>query len=251
MIRTLTEAALETPTSKQCDALLTDYLEFRDLFHEDPLSPSAREVKECLCYLYVHLDVPHGAADKRVTALRHFWLLNGHDWDSKKYPTIRAMMKEYKKLKPSDIRRKNPFIIIYMKKAFKWINLNLYNGLSLASVLCIGYFFGGKVGEYALKLQDQWEEVIRPMNFTFIGPKNELKSLIIDFRQHKTNKCGIYSGKVECVCSGDMEICPVHIFKKFLLKRRKEYGPAIKAPLLLKLNKKQYSQLKETLQKKI
>ena len=78
MIRKLTNAALETPTSKQYNALLADYFEFCDLFHEDPLSPSARKVQEFLCYLHFYLDIPHGAADKRVTALGHFWILNGY-----------------------------------------------------------------------------------------------------------------------------------------------------------------------------
>ena len=238
MIRKLTNAALETPTSKQYNAALSDYFEFCDLFHKDPLSPSPRKVQEFLCYLHFYLDIPHGAADKRVTALGHFWLLNGYNWDRKKYPTIRTMMKGYKKLKPSDIRRKNPFTIVHMQKAFKWIKLNSYNGLLIASVLCIGYFFGGRVGEYAPKSRDQWKEVVRPKDLTFIGPKRKLKALIIDFRQHKTNKHGIYSGKVECVCSCDIGICPVHIIKSFIDKREKEYGSAEQAPLLLTLEEK-------------
>ena len=238
MIKTITQAALETPTEKQYKTALKDYLEFCDLFHKDPLSPTARKVKEYLCYLHFFLDVPHGAAEKRVTALGHFWIINGYDWDRRKYPTIRTMMKGYKKLKPSDIRRKNPFTFIHMKKAFSWINVNSYNGLLLASALCIGYFFGGRVGEYAPKSRDQWKEVIRPKDITFIGHTNNLKSLIIDFKQHKTNKSGIYSGKVECICSCDVGICPVHIIYNFLRKRKKEYGVAYRAPLLLKLNEK-------------
>ena len=96
-----------------------DYFEFCDLFHENPSSASVRKVQEHLCYLHFYLDVPHGAADERMTAMGHFWFLNGNDWDKKKYPTIRTMMKGYKKLKPSGMRCKNPFTIIHMKKAFK------------------------------------------------------------------------------------------------------------------------------------
>ena len=75
----------------------------------------------------------------------------GYDWDRKKCPTIRTMTKGCKKLKPSDVRRKNPFSIVQMEKAFEWIKLNSYNRLLLVSVLCIGYFFGGRVGEHAPK----------------------------------------------------------------------------------------------------
>ena len=93
MIRTSLETALEKPTSKQCKKALTDYFEFCNLFHEDPPSPSASKVQECLCYLHFYLGVPHGAAGKRITAIRHFWILNVYDWDGKKYPTIRTIMK--------------------------------------------------------------------------------------------------------------------------------------------------------------
>ena len=238
MIKTISNAALEKPTEKQYNSLLNDFLEFCDLYHKDPLSPSPRIVKEYLCFLCYNLEIPHGAADKRVTALGHFWIINGFDWDRKKYPTIRTMMKGYKKLKPSDIRRKNPFTLIHMQKAFNWIDLNSYYGLLLASILCIGYFFGGRVGEYAPKSRDQWKEVIRPKDLTFIGHPHNLLSLIIDFREHKTNKSGIYSGKIECICSCDIGICPVHIIDKFIKKREKEYGPAINSPLLLQLNER-------------
>ena len=116
----------------------------------------------------MYLNVPQGAADERLTALGHFWILNGYDWDGKKHPTIRTMMTGYKKLKPSEMRRKNLFTTVHMKKAFRWIKLISYNGLLLAS--CTGYFFGGRVGEYAPKTREQRKEVIRPKDLMFIGP---------------------------------------------------------------------------------
>lgn len=171
----------------------------------------------------------------------HFWISNGYDWDRKKYPTIKAMLKGYKKLKPSDIKKKNPFTIIHMKKAMNHINLNTYNGLLISSALCIGYFFGGRVGEYAPKSREQWNKVIRPTDLTFIGTTDNLKSLIMDFRLHKANKTGIYSGKVECICSCDLGLCPVHIIAKYLKWRHKAFGADIYNPLLLKLNERPIS----------
>ena len=132
MIRTLTEAALETPTFKQYNQLVSDYFEFCDLSHKYPLNSSTRNVQEYLWDLHFYLDVLQGAADKRLTALGHSWILNGHEWGRKKCPTIRTMMKGYKKLKPSEIRRKNLFTIVPMRRAFPWIKLNSYNSLSLA-----------------------------------------------------------------------------------------------------------------------
>ena len=238
MIKELMTAALEKPTQRQYESLLNDYWEFCDLFNKDPFPPSRRKVQEYMCYLCYFKHVPQGAADKRLTALGNLWVSNGYDWNRKQYPTIQTLMKGYKKLQPSEIRIKNPFTFIHMQKAFHWINLNTYNGLLLGSAFCIGYFYGGRVGEYSPKSRDQWAEVIRPIDLTFIGQPSDLKSLIIDFRQHKTNKFGIYSGKVECICSCDLGICPVHIIAKYIKYRQKEYGPAKNKPLLLRLDER-------------
>ena len=229
-------AAIETPTKKQYDSALKDYFEFCELFHKDPLKPSRRRVQEYMCFLCYIKHVPHGAADKRITALGHLWITNGYDWDRKSYSTLKTMMKGYRNIKPSQIRRKNPFTLIHMQRAFQWINLDTYNGLLAATALCIGYFFGGRVGEYSPKTREDWSEVVRPVDLTFIGPHHRLKSLIIDFRKHKTNKSGLYSAKVECICSCEIGICPVHIITKFLKMRRKAYGEAERNPLLLRLD---------------
>ena len=93
MIKTISNAALERPTKKQYDSLLNDYIQFCDVFSKDTLSPSIRKVKEYSCYLHYYLNVLHGVAEKRSTALGHFWLINGHDWDRQKYPTLRTMMR--------------------------------------------------------------------------------------------------------------------------------------------------------------
>ena len=238
MIQILTKAAIEKPTQVQYESLLDDFWEFCDLFSRDSLPPSRRKVQEYICFLCFYKHVKQGAADKRITALGNFWLSNGYDWNRKQYPTINILMRGYKKLNPSDIRIKNPFTIIHMRKAFQWINLNTYNGLLLGSTFCIGYFFGGRVGECSPKSRDQWSEVIRPKDLTFIGQQSNLKSLIMDFRQHKTNKFGYYSGKVESICSCKCGICLVHIIAKFLKFREKEYGPAINNPLLLRLDER-------------
>ena len=77
-----------------------------------------------MCFLCYIKHVPHGAADSRITALGDFWITNGCDWDRKRYPTLKNMMKGYRNVKPSQIRRKNRFTLIHMQKAFDWINLN-------------------------------------------------------------------------------------------------------------------------------
>ena len=72
----------------------------------------------------------------------------------------------------------------------------------------------------------------------FVGDPRDPSALIIDFRLHKMNKPGIYSGMVECICSCNAGICPVHIIFKFTSWREREFSPALQAPLLLQLKGK-------------
>ena len=162
-------------------------------------------------------------ADKRITALGYLWMTSSHVWDRKTYYTLKTKVKGYRKIKPSQLRRKNPFTLIHLPKAFRWMNLNTYYGLRSASTSCIGCFFEGRVGKYSPKTRENWSNGIRPMDLTFIGSQDDLKSLIIDFRNHKANKSGLYSAKLECVCSCDLGICPMHLFAKFVKMRENAY----------------------------
>ena len=231
-------ASVEDSTKHNYDGLINDFLDFCDRYGRDPYVAKQRTVQEYICYLYKFTEVPHGAADKRLTALGYFWTCHGCDWDRKKFPTISKMMKGYRRLKPSDLRVKNPFTFIHFKKAMKWINLNTYNGLLTSATLSIGYFYGGRISEYSPKSRDEWGKVIKRNDLMFIGAPLDPSALIIDFRFHKTNKFGIYCGKVECICSCDTGICPVHIIFKFIQWREREYGPMMDQPLLVSLKEK-------------
>ena len=67
-------------------------------------------------------------------------------------------------------------------------------------------------------------------------------ALIIDFWVHKTNKLGIYCGKVECFCSCQTGICPDHTSFNFIAWKKRKYGDALNDPLLIRLNEKPLSQ---------
>ena len=186
-----------------------------------------------MAYLFYYTDKPHGVARSALTALGNFWIRQGIDWDRKAHPTIAMMLRGYRNLRPSATRTKKPFTYHLMAKAMTYCDFNTYNGLLNASALCIGYFFGGRVGEYTAYTTGDWSKIVRFCDITFIGNAANLKSLIVDFRIHKANQHGLYAAKVEAICSCRFGLCPVHIIWRFLQYRSKVWTDAIHSPLLL------------------
>ena len=133
MMKNMVNAALDTPTRKQCDSSLEDSFEFCEIFYEDPSQPSRRRVQEYMCFLRYIKDVPYGATDKRITAVSHFGITNGYDWGRKTYSTHKTMMIGCRKMKSSQMKRKNIFTLIHVQSAFQWLNTNSYCELLAAS----------------------------------------------------------------------------------------------------------------------
>ena len=143
-------------------------------------------------------------------------------------------MKGYRMRKPSDKKARSPWSFWHMREAWKFLDLNTYSGNVSAAILCIGYFYGGRAGEYAANSTKDWPHIVNVKDLTLIRNGLNLKSILIDFRFHKTNKEGIYSGKVEAVCSCETGICPVHVIARYLEIRWKIWGTRFEdAPLLL------------------
>ena len=198
-----------------------------------------RSLQEFIAYQYSYTDQPHGVVNNAITAIGSFWLSNGIDWDRKQHPTLARMMRGFRNLRPSATRIKKPFTYHLLAKAIQYCgNLSTYSGLLNASALCIGYFYGGRVGEYTAWSTGDWSSIVRFCDLTFIGrSSNEFKSLIIDFRIHKANQHGLYAAKVEAICSCRTGLCPVHIIFKFLQCRNQVWNDAIDQPLLLQAHK--------------
>lgn len=145
------------------------------------------------------------------------------------------MLRGYRNLRPSKTRPKKPFNYHMMAKAMTYCDFNTYNGSLNAAALCVGYYFGGRVGEYTAYSTGDWSKIVRFCDLTFIGHQ-PLKSLIIDFRKHKANQHGLYCAKVEALCCCKQGMCPVHIIWQYLQFRNKIWSNANNSPLLLQLN---------------
>ena len=144
------------------------------------------------------------------------------------------MIKGYKRLKPSDLKPRNPWSFWHMARALELLDLNTYTGNVNASILSIGHFLGGRVGEYASKSRKDWHKLVNVNDVQLIKVGHDLKSIIVNFRFAKNNKDGYYSGKVEAVCSCKSGVCPVHIIARYLKIRWNVFGANRNSdPLLL------------------
>ena len=236
MIYELIREGIQTKTRKSYDSSLNDFFTFCEIYGHDPTEVEVRTIQEYVVYLWKFTEVPHKAASRRVTAVGFYWKSMGKDWDRSRHPSIAAMFKGYRYKRPSKVRPRNPFTFFHMQKAFEYIDLSTYNGLLIGSTLSIGYFFGGRIGEYSPNSREDWKSILLRGDLLFIGNQRNPNALILDFKLHKTNKHGIYSAKVECICSCDLGICPVHIIYKFMKVRDGEYGDDPHLPFLLRLN---------------
>ena len=121
-----------------------------------------------------------------------------------------------------------------MTRAMEFIDMNTFSGNLNASILSVGHFFGGRVGECASKSTKDWHKLVNVNDVLLIKEGHDLKAININFRFAKNNKDGYYSGKVEAICSCKAGVCPVHIIARYLQIRWNVFGPNRNGdPLLL------------------
>jgi len=229
---------VEDSTQVGYKQLIEDWYTFCDIFGRDPLLASPRAVQEYVWYLYQYTTKPAGPAKRRVTALGYYWKCHGIDWDRKLYPTITCMLKGYTKRRPSEVKRRNPWTFWHIVKALPWINLNTYTGCLQMAGICIGYHFGGRIGEYAAYTRKDWDYLVRRCDIEMIYDNDKLVMMTVDFRHHKTNKEGIYSGKVDSCCECENGLCGIHLIERFIKLRDREWTDAHNFPLLVQLSGK-------------
>ena len=234
-IRRLCSKATKKSTRDNYDRNLRHYWDYCDKYNKDYLDVSSKQVLHFIYYLFQYTTKRHKGADQCVTALGNYWKLNGFDWDRKRYPTIRMMLTGYQDEKPSEKRERRPFSFFHMKEAFKHIAVLSYTGALISAALCIGYYFGARAGEYSANAQKDWPYIIRRKDVTVILGNNPrcFKSLMIDFRRHKTNRWGLYNAQVSANCACDSGICPTKLIMRFIHMREKRWGKAMDLPLLI------------------
>ena len=212
-----------------------DFCAAKDL---DPLTATSRQAAAFIWYMYSDTTKKHGQAQKAMTPVAHFWACNGIDFDRRQFPVISKMLKGYKVKRPSEERPKRPFTYFHLLGILDLIDRETFTGWMIWFAADIGYFLGGRIGEYLPNVREDWPQVLQRGDVEFIG-KEKVVGLIVDFKRHKTNKYGLYNAKVgvKCTCVGTNTdpLCPVHIALQYIRLRDREYGSDPDKPLILSL----------------
>lgn len=144
------------------------------------------------------------------------------------------MLTGFRDQKPSETREKHPFSFFHLREAFAFLVLSTYTGALITAILCIGYFYGARAGEYSADSVKKWNKIILRKDLTIIkGNGICWNCVIVDFKRHKSNKWGLYNAKVPASCACDSGICPTWILRNYLKFRRRKWGKARNKPLLL------------------
>ncbi len=172
-------------------------------------------------------EIGDSVAKACVQAVTAYWANKGWSFQRKNHPQIAKQLKGYRRLKPSKKRVRKPFSIHHLQFALDWLLKKVsLQKLTLAAALCIGYFFGGRVGESTCNKKTLalgavmllWEHL------DFVYDEDEkIKSLIINFQKSKVNQFGEKVEIVEarCTCGKNSDPCAPHIVAKLLRMRYK------------------------------
>lgn len=207
----------------------------------DPDNASVKQLMEFVVFMYRDTPAKFNAAKSAISALKHYWNEQGKDFRLNQKSIITRMMRGYREKKPSDTRPTKPFSYFHLMAVRKKgiIDTNTYIGKLVWKALHIGYFYGGRIGEYSPKSRRDWPFILNRGDVEIVRNKSKwIISIIIDFKKHKANRFGLYDAKiaVDCVC-GKMDYCPIHeAIWKFLKVRDYHYGTDPKIPLLMKLD---------------
>ena len=222
-------------------------MEFCALEQLDPDQASVNQLMRFVVFMYRDTPTKYNAARAAVSALKHYWNEQGLDFRLNQKSIITRMMKGYRENKPSDSRPTKPFSYFHMMAVRKKgiINTNTFFGKLCWGSFQVGYFYGGRIGEYSPKSRSEWKFILDRSDVEIIRDnRGWIKSIIIDFKKHKANRFGLYDAKVavDCVC-GRMDYCPIHEgIWKYIKVRDYYFGDEPGTPLLMQLNGKPISQ---------
>ena len=227
---------MESPSVGEYGKYQIQFIEFCEEHDRDPFKASATRLKDFLYYLFSKTSSKHGSAKKARTAIAFMWRAEGQEFKTEDYPSVAALLKGYKKHKPSAIRTKRPFSYFHLRKALLLLDHRTYAGTLCAAALSTAYFWGMRIGEYMASNRESWKKILCLKDLEFVYNKqNHLRSIIINFRCHKTNKFGRFNAKVAVDCTCPDPICGVHILWRFLNLRNKEFGATAEEPVFLQI----------------
>ena len=217
------------------------YMEFCAIKEESPDIASIKRLMEFIVFLYRDTPIKYNQARAAISAVKHYWNEQGLDFRLNQRSIVSKMMKGYRERKPSDSRPTKPFSYFHLMAVKKKgiFDLSTVSGKLYWGVLNTAYFYGARIGEYSPNSRKDWKYILDRSDIEVLRDnRGRVKSIIIDFKEHKANRFGLYDAKiaVDCVCNV-MDYCPIHeAIWSYIKVRDYYYGDEPGTPLFMQLN---------------
>ena len=204
-----------------------------------------RTIQTYVLYLCFYTTVKDGGARASLTALSHFFAQRRVSWSRKTHPDhiLDKLLKGYKAKKPSTTYKRKPLCLELLRKFFATVDYNEYDHFLNWTVLLTAYYFGLRVGEYAVKkYEEEVAHILHVGDYSCSGkggPRNG--QVTLNVHGHKGDRFGARDAHVPVACNGDCTgdedmFCPVHVLRRYVEWRNLKFGD--KGPLFVQSNGK-------------
>lgn len=196
-------------------------MDFCSIYKLPWLKPDTVNLQRFVSWCFSFSKASEGTVGNRLTAIVNCWKINGLNYDRRSFPILRLQLNGYKRLRPSKKLIRKPFTIAMMKMA--WIQLkddNFYNDL-IKAALCIGYWHGARVGEYATTPAGikHGDTPLKLSRLRFLPVHGIPKEVTVTFVKSKSNQFGERTEMISSVCRCPLPCSPCSL--KNLIRRKR------------------------------
>ena len=241
MYRKMIGKATVATTAKNYATAMKHWHAFCEWEEYDLLDHSKRTIQNFVIYLCYYTKVMSKGARACLTALSDFFGQERVSWSRSDCPDpiLRKLLRAYDRIKPSKICKRKPICLEFLHKFQDQFDMNEYESFLNWTILVTAYYFGLRVGEYAVRtLKGGAGKILYFKDLTITGKKGPGRGqAILNVCKHKGDKLGKRDAHVpvQCNrnCTGDDDmLCPVHVLKRYVEWRNQIHEA--KGPLFIK-----------------
>ena len=209
---------------------LRNWFLFCDYWNLSTLDHRPTTIHDYICFLRHELQKTVGVADKSLTSLSHWFLVNGVCWSRKGDELIAKMMTGYAKILPVKSRPKKPICIELVSRFVQFCNLSTYTGTLQWVMMLTAYWFALRAGEYSCGSKYTAHHIVKAKHlvFDFNVDRSDVVQATLNLRGHKGDPRAQRDAHVpvRCTCTingreVDHVHCPVHALLRFCADRKR------------------------------